>query len=446
VSSQQAQESELTEAERTEIEKALGSEGVATRAGEDAQMALPADANRREGLTLPSMMNPSMALIANLSLAYFNTETPLQLGAHDPDHTGFNLDQLEWHIEGKVDQYFELQANLVFMESGVELEELYAQTLSMPASLQMRVGQYLLPFGRINQAHPHSRRFSDQNLVIGKFLGSEGARGLGLEISWLAPLPWYAQLQVSVNHPGGLCCGRSFVETVVSTQSEEEHDHEEHTEDAHDEDETGENEEAGHDEQGHVETETGHDGHEHGGSVDIDGLEDFLYTVRLEQFFEAGREWGFLLGTSYMRGENKSGNHKLTHLLGADFLVKYTPKDSKDRFFTSLQLEWMHRQREIPKDLLNDHGGYAELIAGYQYQWEVGARFDWVDGIEDDPLDPHWHEPRSRYSVQATWYPSHFSRMRLQGNYDNPAWLSAPVIGAMLSVEFLVGAHGSHRY
>jgi hypothetical protein len=247
------QEHELTKAEQAQIAEALYAESKAPETNEALKP-----------MGTASMMNPSMALMANFSLAYFNTKTPLQLGAHDPDHTGFNLDHFEWHIEGKVDHYFEMQANLVFMESGVELEELYAQTLSMPASLQVRVGQFLLPFGRLNQTHPHSRRFPDQNLVIGKFLGSEGARG-------------------------------------------------------------------------------------------------------------------FLLGSSYMRGENKSANHKLTHLIGADFLVKYTPKDSKNRFFTSLQIEWMHRQREIPKELLNDNGGYAELIVGHQYRWEVDARLiGWV--------------------------------------------------------------------
>ena len=55
-----------------------------------------------------------------------------------------------------VDPYFRFDSNLVFSQFGVEIEEAYATTLDLPANLQVRAGQFLTRFGRINATHPHA--------------------------------------------------------------------------------------------------------------------------------------------------------------------------------------------------------------------------------------------------------------------------------------------------
>lgn len=73
---------------------------------------------------------------------------------------------------------------------GVEIEEVYATTTSLPANLQLRAGQFLTRFGRFNPTHPHTWDFVDQPLIIGNFFGPDGNRGVGAELSYLMSLPF----------------------------------------------------------------------------------------------------------------------------------------------------------------------------------------------------------------------------------------------------------------
>jgi len=340
-------------------------------------------------------MNPQISLILDVAGAYFSEEETQQLGAHDPRESGFTFQQLEMALKSKVDPYFQFDANVVFNLQGVEIEEAYATTLSLPGGLQARAGQFLFPFGRANPKHPHSWAFADQLLSIGKFLGPESGRGLGVELSWLLPLPWYSKLTVAVSQPAGECCSASFA-----------------------------------------------------GDVDepITGFEDLLYTTRWEHFFELTPSWGVLVGSSAIVGENKRGLGNLTVLTGGDLLIRYRPTNSPLRRGLKLQAEWMHRQQQVAGDLLIDHGGYVSLIADLHPAWSTGYRWQLVTGTENDRQYPDWTSIRQRHSAQVTWTPSHFTRIRLQGNYDRSNWLTDPVYSVMMAFEVVVGAHGSHGY
>ena len=74
-------------------------------------------------------------------------------------------------------------------ETRVELEEAFVTTTSLPHDLQVKVGQFLTEFGRINPTHPHTWDFVDAPLVTGRMLGPEGLRSAGVRASWLMPLP-----------------------------------------------------------------------------------------------------------------------------------------------------------------------------------------------------------------------------------------------------------------
>ena len=340
-------------------------------------------------------MNPDISFILDVAMAWFSDAKPLQLGAHDPNQIGFTFQQLEAHIESRVDPYFDFQANLVFSLFGVELEEAYAQTLALSGGFKIKVGQFLLPFGRINPTHPHTWAFLDQALIIGKFMGGEGGRGLGLEVSWLAPLPWYLNLILATTLPAGECCSRSFI---------------------------GEHKEP------------------------VNGMEDFLYLGRAEQFWELNDNWSLLLGLSYLFGENKTGLNNHSALTSADLLLRYRPLHSTDQQSLSVQAEWTHRTRQLPERVLKDHGGYVHTILQCNPHWSMGARLEWVDGVQQDPQDPTWSKPRIRSEAQITWHPSHFSRLRFQIGRDHPTWRNDPIWSAIVGVEVLVGAHSAHTY
>src|SRR5215471_3351223 len=71
----------------------------------------------------------------------------LQLGDHDPIKRGFTLPNAEIALDGAVDPYFKGFGNIVFKldennETQVELEETYLQSISLPAGLQVKGGQF----------------------------------------------------------------------------------------------------------------------------------------------------------------------------------------------------------------------------------------------------------------------------------------------------------------
>src|ERR1051326_169650 len=138
----------------------------------------------------------------------------IEVGDHDPQQRGFNARNIELAFDGAVDPYFEGFANIVFKldndnNTDVEVEEAFLQTTDLPFNLQLKAGQFFAGFGRINPTHPHVWEFADAPIVVGRLLGPDGLRGVGAQISWIAPVPWYSQLIFGVQNGRG-STGYSF--------------------------------------------------------------------------------------------------------------------------------------------------------------------------------------------------------------------------------------------
>lgn len=391
---------DLTPEELKKIEESLKAD-VEGKQNEGVAKDVPDLSQVNLGQALPralQSMNPDIAIVLDAAAAWFSTDEPLQLGGHDPSETGFNLQALELAIGSTVDPFFRFDSNLVFSQFGVEIEEVYATTLALPWSLQARAGQFLTRFGRANPTHLHQWHFADQPLVIGKFMGSEGNRGLGAEASWLAPLPWYVEIIASATNPDGECCARSYF-----------------------------------------------------GADDI-GVRsplDLVGTFALKQFFPFGDSLSLLAGLSAQTGANPTGNANRTGIYGVDLYLRYRPVDAATRWSLSLEMEAMLRSRQVPFDLLTDAGGYAQVVWQIDPTWETAARYELVSGTAGDtpdPLDPEWTGLRHRGAVQLTYYPSHFSRLRLQSTVDVPTWEDQPIFALIATIEVVVGAHGAHAY
>lgn len=339
-------------------------------------------------------MNPDLSFILDGAVAGFS-RAPDQRGGHDPSKNGFNLQQLELSVKSVVDPYWRFDGNLVFTQFGVELEEAYATSLALPADLQLRAGQFLTRFGRINPTHPHSWEFVDQPLVLGKFFGGEGNRGLGTELSWLSPLPWYLEVMGSATEAGGASTARSFF---------------------------------GADDLG------------------VQGPLDVQYTGAIKQFFPLSDTWSLAWGLSGATGPNSSGRSNRSDILGTDFYLKYRPISGGDPTVVALTCETMARNRQLPGAVLSDAGGYASAFWKFDPNWAVAARYESVTGTANDPLDPEWTGGRQRASANVTYWPSEFSRIRLQGSADLRRWVPEPTYAAFLAFETVIGAHGAHVF
>ena len=348
----------------------------------------------------------------------------IEAGDHDPQQRGFNARNLELVLDGAVDPYFEGFANIVFKldndnETEVEVEEAFMQTTNLPFSLQLKGGQFFAAFGRINPTHPHTWDFADAPLVHGRLLGPDGLRGVGAQVSWTLPLPWYSQLIVAAqNGRGGT--GYSF-------------------------------------------RNQGDDGvffdrmtidHE------IRGLGDFVWVPRLENSFNLSDTQTVLLGVSGAFGPNDTGDHAHTQVYGGDFLYKWKSSHADGGFpFVKWQTEWMYRRFEADRgvdkifpvaETFDDWGLYSQVVWGFRKGWVAGLRGDYLD-MEDSRFtaDPD-RQSRSRISANLTWYPTEFSKIRLQYNHDfleeNFFLADRDVDSVFLQFEFILGAHGAHKF
>jgi hypothetical protein len=396
-----AAEDELSPEDLAEIEAAVGADDT-TRA--EQQPAQGTGTGTGTQGTVQSM-NPDIAFIGDVALGVFDTgsdDDSLQTGGHDPTETGFVLQQLEMSIAKAVDPYFRFDANIVFSQFGVEIEEAYATTLALPANLQMRIGQFLTRFGRLNSTHPHTWDFVDQPFVLGRVFGGEGNRGLGVETSYLTPLPWYVEVLGSVTDAGGEATARSFFGAA---------------------------------------------------DLPVESPRDFQSTLAVKQFFDLSHDLSLLWGVSVATGPNGTGHDNRSDVWGTDVYLKYRPITSGSYTTVAFQAEWFYRRRQIPEDVLADHGGYAYLYWRFSRRWGTAARYEYgaaatnQDGrAEGDYLDPEWTEGRHRVSANLTFWPTEFSRLRAQASVDVPTWRDDPILAAFLAMEFSVGAHGAHRF
>jgi hypothetical protein len=348
----------------------------------------------------------------------------LEVGDHDPMQRGFNARNIELALDGAVDPYFEGFANIVFKldndnETEVEVEEAFMQTTSLPFNLQLKAGQFFSAFGRINPTHPHTWDFADYPIVAGKFLGPDGLRGVGAQISWIVPVPWYSQLILGVqNGRGGT--GYSF-------------------------------------------RNPGDKGIFYGRMTtdrELRGLEDFVWVPRWENSVDLTPTQVVLAGVSGAFGSNETGGNARTQIYGGDLLYKWKSANAEGGFpFVKWQTEFMYRRFEAGRgenqtfpvaETFHDWGLYSQVLWGFKKGWVAGIRGDYYDAEDSRFTDDLDRQSRSRISANLTWYPTEFSKIRLQYNHDfldETFFLSDHEADSVfLQFEFILGAHGAHKF
>jgi hypothetical protein len=369
-----------------------------------------------------------------------------QLGGHDPKQNGFTVQNLELTLDGKVDPYFRGQANIVMQitphgDTTIEAEEAYVETTSLPGNFQLKVGQFFSEFGRLNPSHPHAWSFVDQPLVNGRFFGEDGLRNPGARVSWLMPTPFYSELFLAVqNSQGGTAHSfRDDHESAIFL--------------------------------GRPNTQGG-----------VRGVNDMLFVPRYAASFELTDTQTLVAGASAAFGPNGSGGNANTQVYGLDTFWKWKPANAEGGFpFVSWQTEAMLRRYEagaysnaaddlngngvingaerdlygdglvhnLPRETLSDWGAYSQVSWGFRKGWIAALRGDYVTSDKAVYEKMFGRDPdratRWRISPNLTWYPSEFSKIRLQYNFDQRDMIGADH-SIWLQYEFMLGAHSAHKF
>ncbi len=375
----------------------------------------------------PAYMNISFGALVNAGWSTASDPSAqLNLGDHDPIQRGFLLRNAEIAFDGAVDPYFKGAANIVFkldkdQGTGVELEEVFLQSTSLPANLQLKGGQFYAAFGRQNPQHPHAWGFVDQPLVLNRAFGPDGLRNIGGQLSWLAPTPFYSELFLGVFNGQS---GQAF-----SFRN------------------PGEPDAAGVDRfHGRMTTHR-----------ELRGPGDLLFVPRAASSFELTDQQTLVLGASAAFGPNDTGPGRRTQIYGADAYWKWKPARAHGGFpFVSWQTEALYRRFEagedlpavmpLPAETLRDYGFYSQVMWGFKPRWIAGLRGEYVTGSTGafDAMDI-FRGDRSRVSPNLTWLISEFSKVRLQYNHDHGQYFGI-AHSVWVQLEFSLGAHGAHPF
>ena len=371
-----------------------------------------------------SYLNISFDAIIAGAASTSNDLGSLEVGDHDPQQNGFNARNVELALDGAVDPFFEGFANIVFKldngnETGVEVEEAFGQTTSLPYGLQIKGGQFFTAFGRNNPMHPHTWDFVDAPLANGMLLGPDGLRGVGTQVAWVLPTPFYAQALLAIqNGEGGT--GYSFRNpgeggTFYDRPT--------------------------------IDRQT-------------DGISDLVFTPRLETSVDLTSTQTILTGISAAFGPNDTGANARTRIYGADLFYKWKPANAEGGWpFVKWQSEVIYRRFEAGQGLadafpvaetFHDWGAYSQVVWGFEKGWAAGLRGDYVHMDDSTVTTAPERQSRYRISTDLSWYPSEFSKLRLQYNHDFLRSTNLLPQGdedsLFLMYEISLGAHGAHKY
>jgi hypothetical protein len=409
-----------------ELERAIEADKAATQQGPRGQPA-PAAATAPSSASAPQTLlrgaqslNPDFSVILDGDMGY-QRRAPHFLSGDDPDlfaeaarHAlGFTVQEVELAFSAIVDPYFKGEVYLTIPNlQGIEVEEAFATTTSLPWNLQVKAGSFRSAFGRQNGQHLHVQDFTRRPLINAALLGPDGMRGPGVEVSWLAPLPFFLVLvgEAFSLRPGPADESQAIPQPVPTF---------------------------GGDSSAHP-----------------------TLAAEAKTFFPLTETWSLTSGLSFASGKSAGllppggiavGVGRDSQLFGADVYLRWKPTSVALGYESlAFQAEAILRHMGTGDGFESewDGGAYAQIVAQFARRWFLGIRGD-VVGVPSSSVLPR----TERIGGSLTFQGSEFSRVRLYVEAEHgdttsvlpplaPRW--APAV--FLQLEYSIGAHGAHPY
>lgn len=319
--------------------------------------------------------------------------------AHDPNKD-YNLQGIETGLSVRANEYLEgfVNANMFLDEEDAldaEMEEAFLKLKSlsfgnMPGTIEARAGMYLNRIGTENNVHLHGWDYVNANLSTGMFLGEEGLRTEGMELSWMKDLA-----------NGSFSISGSYGKAV-------EHEHHEHEGEEHEGEEHEE-----------------HDHEEENESLESAYFTDDLFSVRTQLLHNQTDFFQHRTGVSFAQGQNGYGRD--TNLFGADYTFTWREKGLEPGGKEiSAGTEYFHRnvewQDEVDASDIGDSGQQSfALKTSYAWNenWRLGARYEWIGAASGEVFSIEKYQRASLALTYSYRFSDEWTSVsRLQFNHD----------------------------
>lgn len=341
---------------------------------------------------------------------------------HGPDK-GFNLRHLEVQLSAAVDPYFKGSAIAAIAEEGAEIETAEIETTSLPWGLKLRGGKFYSDFGYLNAQHAHQWDFTDQPLIYRLSLGEHGLNEKGLQLSWLAPTPFYLLAGVEVFQ------GEN--ENLFAYHGEE--------------------------------PLPNHDGPRVVvGWLKIGPDLPGRHALQFGVFAATGKHQ-----EEHDANEDGAADHWLdgdSTFWGGDVVYKYDSPRAYGQGDFIAQAEYFNRKKDLelvahdlaPQFVGNrrvdrQDGFYAQAVYGFLPRWRAGVRWEEV-GLTNESALPNGTTENfgssRRAGAMLDFSPSEFSRIRLQVNRGSYETADGRENVTEVYVQWMIslGAHGAHKF
>ncbi|MFC1736777.1 hypothetical protein ACFL1X_11720 [Candidatus Hydrogenedentota bacterium] len=391
-----------------ELEKRLEAEREENRAKLDEikqsidEMALAGD--NRTSQTTASTFNPSIGVVVDT----------VGVASNEHDAAGvnnrFNLRSVELDLQANIDPFANGVVVVSGSDHGVEVEEAYVRTLTLPHNLSVKAGKFLVDFGRLSPTHEHELPFVDQAPVIQNYFGGS-LMGTGIEVDYLFPAEHFLRGTLGMYNKAE---GHTHFNTVPQP------------------------------------SELFSD------PVNNRNLDDFSFLARLHTFFELSESQSLGVG---MSGLVHDPNLK-KRTLGLDVSYEWRPLETAEYRGLNWNTEFFYNDEEFanvkrfwywePFDVDRDAYG---LTTSLEYQLSK----KWFTGLRCDFYEDAFSGKENRvYSTALTYKPSHFQKIRLQyslHDHDTPDMWERPNVNqefrhvdhdfsrVYLQWEWIIGSH-----
>jgi len=243
------------------------------------------------------------------------------------------LHETELSLQAAVDPYIRADFFLSFARDpdtrkyGVEVEEGYITTLSLPAKLQLRAGKFRQAVGRINAVHPHALPFIDMPNAYVNYFGEDGLNDEGVSLSWLLPTK------------------KVYQELVVQVTS----------------------------------------GQEESPSFYRGDNNRLLYLAHLKNFFTLSDNSTLELGLTGITGPNDSS--MTTSIAAADLTYKWKPVKMNTYKSLTFQNEFYYGHANLLQNyFINSFGFYSMLQYQIAKRWFLTGRYDYAEKPYDKQI------------------------------------------------------------